>query len=274
MHTSAELPLGKPTEYVDRYSPSLLFPIERDQARSAIGIAADMALPFFGVDTWTAYEMTWLNRRGKPMAGVVYFEVACDSKCIVESKSLKLYLNSFAQSSFDDRTSVLKLLRADLTNAFDGELKIELLDVSAASLSLSQAAGLCLDDLDIDIEHYDCDPNLLMCTGGSLKNETVHSNLFRSLCPVTGQPDFATVIVQYVGHAISHASLLAYLVSFRNHQAFHESTVEQMFMDISARCRPSQLCVTGRFLRRGGIDINPVRSTHALEQPALRLPRQ
>lgn len=274
MHTSTELPLGKQTAYVDRYSPSLLFPIDRDQARTEIDIGADMALPFFGVDTWTAYELTWLNRRGKPQAGVVQLEVACDSKCIVESKSLKLYLNSFAQSSFDDRMSVLNTLRSDLAIAFDGELKIELLDVCAAQLWLSQAPGLCLDDLDIDIEHYECDSKLLRCAGGAMKNETLHSNLFRSLCPVTGQPDFATVIVQYAGDAISHEHLLAYLVSFRNHQAFHESTVEQMFIDISARCTPSQLCVTGRFLRRGGIEINPVRSTHVIESSASRLPRQ
>ncbi|MFT5449149.1 MAG: 7-cyano-7-deazaguanine reductase [Gammaproteobacteria bacterium] len=274
MHSSTELPLGKHTEYVDRYSPSLLFPIKRKQARDAIGLAAGIPLPFFGVDLWTAYELTWLNRRGKPMAGVVQLEVACDSQCIVESKSMKQYLNSFAQSPFDNRDSVLNTLRTDLSNAFDGVLKINLLDVSSVDLGLNQAAGLCLDDLDIDIEHYDCEPSLLMCTGGAIKNETVHSDLFRSLCPVTGQPDFASVIVRYVGRAISHQSLLAYWVSFRNHQAFHESTVEQMFIDISARCTPSQLCVSGRFLRRGGIDINPMRSTSALAYSSSRLPRQ
>ncbi len=271
----AEIPLGRETEYTDTYTPSLLFPIPRAQARETIGVD-DAALPFRGEDVWWCYEHSWLDERGKPLVAAVQINVPCASACIVESKSLKLYLNSFAQTRFSSRAEVLSTLNSDLAVAFRAPVIVQLLEPSQIPGVAEQLPGTCLDGLDVSIDCYEVDAGLLEVEQGEdrVVKETLHTNLFRSLCPVTGQPDFATVFVQYMGRPLVRGSLLRYLISFRCHQAFHEATVEQMFVDILRACAPEQLSISARFLRRGGIDINPYRSNVDEQAPALRLPRQ
>jgi 7-cyano-7-deazaguanine reductase len=268
-----DLPLGKDSDYVTTYTPSLLRSIERSQLREPLGIVA--ALPFQGEDAWTCYELSWLNGKGRPEAVIAKLRVPCNSACIVESKSLKLYLNSFAQTVFATRAELLTTLNSDLALAFRAPVMVHLLDPDQAPDPISMLPGRSLDALDIDIEVYHWCPDLLEVAPDTVTvRQTHHTHLFRSLCPVTGQPDWASVLVQYVGRRIPPAALLRYLVSFRNHAAFHETSVEQIFVDLMQRCRPEHLTVYARFMRRGGIDINPFRSTDETASPALRLMRQ
>lgn len=268
-------PLGKQSEYTDTYTPSLLHSIERAAARSEFGLNTE-ALPFTGEDVWMCYELTWLGARGKPEVCAMRIKVPCNSPCIVESKSLKLYLGSLAQTRFANRAELLNTLNSDLGLAFRAPVMLELIDLQQIPQIVAQPAGICLDRLDVKLDRYERDAGLLQLEAGEerMVKETLHTNLFRSLCPVTGQPDFATVVIRYLGRPITRASLLAYLVSFRNHQAFHEATIEQIYLDIQQRCRADQLSVAGRFLRRGGIDINPFRSNVDEQLPLMRLPRQ
>jgi 7-cyano-7-deazaguanine reductase len=272
---SLENPLGKPAEYIDTYTPSLLYSIERSDGRAALGVDPDR-LPFRGEDVWMCYELTWLGGRGKPEVAALRIKAPCSSPCIVESKSLKLYLGSLAQTRFTNRAELLNTLNADLGLAFRAPVMLELMDLAQIPPIVTAPPGTCLDGLDVKIGCYERDPALLVLEAGEERvvKETLHTNLFRSLCPVSGQPDIATMVIQYLGRPITRASLLAYLVSFRSHAAFHEATVEQIFVDLAARCVPDQLSVTGRFLRRGGIEINPYRSRTDGHSPLMRLPRQ
>jgi len=268
-------PLGQQSEYVDTYTPSLLHSIDRTAARTESGIDTE-SLPFQGEDVWMCYELTWLGARGKPEVSAMRIKVPASSPCIVESKSLKLYLGSLAQTRFTNRSELLNTLNSDLGLAFRAPVMLELIDLAQIPEILAQPPGICLDGLDVKLEVYERKPELLSLEEGEERvvKETVHSNLFRSLCPVTGQPDFATLVIRYLGRPITRSSLLAYLVSFRNHPAFHESTIEQIFMDIQSVCQPDQLSIAGRFLRRGGIDINPFRSNVDDQMELLRLSRQ
>ena len=271
---ASEIPLGKPTDYTDTYTPSLLHPINRSEARAVIGLSEP--LPFVGEDVWWCYELSWLDSRGKPQVAAVQINVPCNSTCIVESKSLKLYLNSFAQTRFNNKAEVMNTLNSDLAVAFRSPVMVQVVELTQLPAIAEQLPGVCLDGLDVEIDSYEVSPELLTLEEGEERRvkETLHTNLFRSLCPVTGQPDFASVFVQYLGRPILRASLLRYLVSYRCHQAFHEATIEQIFADLNRICQPDQLSVTGRFLRRGGIDINPFRSSTDASAPVLRLPRQ
>ncbi|MCB1685534.1 MAG: NADPH-dependent 7-cyano-7-deazaguanine reductase QueF [Pseudomonadales bacterium] len=268
------LPLGRPVEYRDTYTPSLLASIDRSDSREAMAVPEP--LPFKGEDVWNAYELTWLDDAGKPEVAAVRINVPCNSPSMVESKSLKLYLNSFAQTGFGSRSEVLGTLNSDLGVAFRAPVMIELLDVGRLPPTASHMPGTCIDTLDVAVSHYDRTPHLLQLEDGQerMVKETLYTHLFRSLCPVTGQPDFATVSVRYLGRPIRRSALLRYLISYRCHQAFHEATVEQIYLDIAAYCRPEQLSVSGHFLRRGGIDINPFRSNVEDRGPGLRLGRQ
>ena len=276
---SAELtpdsPLGKPAEYTDTYTPSLLHSITRSEARTPMGILGG-TLPFQGEDVWMGYELTWLGERGKPEISAVRIKVPCSSPCIVESKSLKLYFGSLAQSRFAQRADVLSTLNSDLGIAFQAPVMVELLDITQIPEIVQQVPGTCLDGLDIKTSCYERTPTLLQLEDGQERvvKETLYTNLFRSLCPVTGQPDIATVSIQYLGRPMTRSAMLAYLISYRTHQAFHEATVEQIYLDIKKRCRPEQLSVSGRFLRRGGIDISPIRSDSESQLAPMRLPRQ
>jgi 7-cyano-7-deazaguanine reductase len=272
--TEHDLPLGKPLAYVTTYTPSLLRSIPRAESRASLSVPEP--LPFHGEDVWTCYEFSWLNIRGRPEAGVLQLQVPCTSAQMVESKSLKLYLNSFVQTAFKSRTELLRTLDSDLVLAFRAPVMISLSNADQAP-QLAHLPGKCLDHLDVTVDCYDPDASLLALDDAQRDThvrETVYTHLLRSLCPITGQPDWASLMIEYAGTPIRHEALLRYLVSFRTHAAFHESTIERIFMDILRRCGPERLSVYGRYLRRGGIDINPFRSTHDTVAPALRLARQ
>lgn len=268
-----EGPLGKATVYPATYTPSLLHPIDRSAARDQVGVA--QASQLHGEDLWTGYEFSWLDTQGKPLVAGLRIRIPCQSAAMVESKSLKLYLNSFAQTKFESQAAVLHTLDQDLNLAFQAPAIIELMELSQLSVPVQQMPGVCLDDIDLRTDTYERAPDFLSLEDVDVSvHETLHSHIFRSLCPVTAQPDWASVSIEYSGVPINRAGLLKYLISYRNHQAFHETTIEQIFCDIMAACAPSRLAVYGRFLRRGGLDINPFRSSHEAEAPMCRLPRQ
>ena len=258
MSSPEDSPLGKPAEYRDRYDPGLLFAIERAPQRAALGIGH--ALPFSGADLWTAYELSWLDARGKPEVAIARFRVPAGSPCIVESKSLKLYLNAFSQTPFDSAAAVKRTIAADLGRAFGVAVAVEVIGPRGfARLRLDELAGESIDDVAVEVRDYSPQPDLLAAVGPVVE-EALVSQLFKSNCPVTGQPDWGAVQVGYRGPRIDRAGLLRYLVSFRQHAGFHEDCVERIFVDLRARCRTDKLTVYARFTRRGGIDINPFRS--------------
>lgn len=268
-----EGPLGQASEYPNTYTPSLLHAISRADARAQVGI--EHAELFHGEDLWTGYEFSWLDVGGKPVVAGLRFHVPCQSRAIVESKSVKLYLNSFAQTKFESHGAVQQTLDQDLTLAFQAPVMIELLELSQLAGAVQQLPGICLDDLSVRTDAYEREPHFLSVEDPQLSvHETLHSHIFRSLCPVTSQPDWASICVEYSGAPLSREGLLKYLISYRNHQAFHETTIEQIFVDIHQQCAPSRLSVYGRFQRRGGLDINPFRSLDEDNAPLYRLPRQ
>lgn len=273
--------LGKPARYADQYDPSLLFPIARATKREEIGIAG--APPFFGADLWTAFELSWLNPRGKPQVAIAHFTIPCETPNIVESKSLKLYLGSYNATVFGSAEEVRERLRADLSEAVwrgapsQSSVGVRLLlpDVFDQE-PVHELDGLSLDRLDIDCSQYTPAPELLKAAVGETPvEEVLVSNLLKSNCLVTGQPDWASVQIRYTGPQIEQGGLLRYLVSFRNHNEFHEQCVERIFMDIWRQCRPSRLAVYARYTRRGGLDINPLRTSHPMQLPPnIRTARQ
>lgn len=267
--------LGKPTAYPGEYSPHLLQGINRGQGRQLLGINPD-ALPFSGVDLWTAYEVCWCDRDGKPHVGVGEITVPCGSPYLVESKSLKLYFNSLNNHRFDSRIDFQNTVISDLSCLCGTEVGVEVFSIDDyANKGLGKVPGSCLDNLPVTDAYGSPNAELLKVMDSDLiVDETVYSHLFKSNCPVTGQPDWATVQISYRGRAIEHASLLAYIVSFRYHRAFHEQCVEQMFIDICRQCAPDYLSVRACFTRRGGLDINPVRSSSVSATPWLRTGRQ
>lgn len=265
--------LGQATDYPVAYAPHLLFPIARAQGRRELGLG-EGALPFHGVDVWTHYEVSWLDARGKPRVAVAEIRVPAASPCLIESKSMKLYFNSLNFERFDDAGSFCAVVQKDLSAAAGAPVAIALLPAAAAGHAFADLPGECLDELDVACDAYEVDPGLLRADPGREVAETLHSHLLRSRCPVTHQPDWASVMIDYQGPALDRAALLAYLVSYRNQSDFHEQCVERIFMDLMARCRPRALTVYARYTRRGGIDINPWRSTGAGEPPAARQARQ
>jgi len=252
--------LGKETIYRDTYAPELLFPIARQGKRNEIGLR-DAALPFVGEDLWNAYELSWLNPRGKPVVALARFHVPASSPNLIESKSLKLYLNGFSQERMSGIEAVRGTIEKDLSNAAGEAVRVEVLPLGTRLLRrFVEPEGFCLDGLDIDIDTYQLCPDVLRAGGGQV-TETLHSHLLKSNCPVTGQPDWGMLAVRYTGPSIDRAGLLRYIVSFRQHEEFHEQCVERVFCDILERCRPIALAVWARYTRRGGLDINPFRST-------------
>lgn len=280
--TSPELSqLGRPVAYADQYDPTLLFPIARAPKREEIGIAG--TAPFFGADLWTAYELSWLTPRGKPQVAIVHFTVPCETPHIVESKSLKLYLGSFSGTRFASADAVRDRLRADLSEAVwrgapaPSTIGVRLLLPEVFDQEqVHELDGLSLDRLDIDCDRYTPAPELLTAAFDEQPvDEVLTSNLLKSNCLVTGQPDWGSIQIRYSGPQIEQGGLLRYLVSFRNHNEFHEQCVERIFMDITRRCRPTKLAVYARYTRRGGLDINPLRTSHPMSPPAnVRTARQ
>lgn len=265
-NTADQSQLGKTSAYETEYNPSLLFPIPRAEKRAELGlIAADgkaLNLPFFGMDFWNAYEVSWLNLRGKPQVAILSIFAPADSPNIIESKSFKLYLNSFNQTRLADSAALLALLQADLSRGFGAPVQIRFTPVEEfSSARFQELDGMLLDRLDIEVDHYTPQAQLLTADHESAPiDETVVSHLLKSNCLVTGQPDWASVQIHYVGAPIEHEALLRYLIGFRNHNEFHEQCVERIFMDIVHHCKPQKLSVYARYTRRGGLDINPWRS--------------
>lgn len=262
--------LGRRVDYPRAYDPGLLFPIARALGREALGL--DAAMPFIGHDRWHAYELSWLDPRGKPRVATATFTVPADSPHLVESKSLKLYLNSFNASRFDDDAAVRARIADDLSRAAGAPVAVAF---GLPALAADDDATL-IDTLDVEIDDYGPpNANHLQCAGDAIADEVLRSQLLKSNCPVTGQPDWADVRIACRGPRIDRAGLLRYLVSFRDHCEFHEQCVERIFVDLLARCRPQALSVEARYTRRGGLDINPWRATPGTPVPApAREPRQ
>ena len=281
MNQPIHSPLGQPTTYADQYDAALLFPIPRAAPRAALGLS--QRLPFLGADLWTAFELSWLSLRGKPEVALAHITVPCESTHIIESKSFKLYLNSFNNTRFADAAEVLARLRADLTEAawrggvVQSSVGVKLVAADMFDREpLYELDGLNLDRMDLDCDRYTPAPELLTsATDEAPVSEVLTSNLLRSNCPVTGQPDWGSVQISYFGPQIEQAGLLRYIVSFRQHNGFHEDCVERMFMDITQRCKPHKLSVYARYTRRGGLDINPFRTSFPQALPVnVRTARQ
>jgi len=268
-----ESPLGKATSYPDHYSPELLVAIPRTENRARLGLGDD--LPFDGTDIWNAWELTWLGPGGQPRVGTAEIRIPADSPNITESKSMKLYLGSFAMSEYESAVELRNAIAADVGGCAGSPVDV---DVTALAVTAGRRSrklpGKRLDRLQVDCDSWKVDPTLLSIDPESYISETLHTDLLRSLCPVTGQPDTGSVMVRYEGPRIDRAGLLRYIVSYRRHQEFHENCVERMFTDILARCRPVGLTVYARYQRRGGIDINPFRSNFERTPKNLRLWRQ
>jgi 7-cyano-7-deazaguanine reductase len=260
-------PLGKATTYADRYDASLLFPIPRQAKRDEIGVDG-AALPFHGMDIWNGYELSWLDPRGKPMVAVAEFRFPATTPNIIESKSFKLYLNSFAQETIASRDALRDALVRDLSAASGGPVSVVLhAPEELNGVPLHEPEGVLLDDQDLDFDSYGPPRADFLTTHEGDAREVLVSHLLRSNCPVTGQPDWGSVQISYTGAPIDRAGLLRYLVSFRRHTEFHEQCVERIFMDLRERCAPRELAVYARYTRRGGLDINPFRSTDAAAEP-------
>ena len=259
---------------VSTYTPSLLESLSREDQRRSLGIAPD-ALPFRGVDIWNAYEFTWLNSSGKPEVALVRFKIPAASLQLPESKSLKLYLGSYAQTRFARRSQVIGTLENDLTQTVRAPVSVELLaPEQVQSDGIGMLGGQSLDVIDVEVEDYFWDPDRLETESDVIVCETIYTHLFRSICPLTAQPDTASVIIHYNGRSISHPALLQYLISYREHAEFAEQVVERIFVDILNRCAPARLTVQARYNRRGGIDINPYRSHDEGYAQEVRLWRQ
>ena len=259
--------LGKPASYKAEYDASLLFPIPRAGKREEIGLSDDR-LPFFGVDIWNAYEVSWLNLRGKPQVAIAAITVPADSPNIIESKSFKLYLNSYNQTRLAGTEALISLLQADLSAGFGAAVQVKLTTPEQFDkLAMHELQGQLLDRLDIEVDSYRPNPDLLTANfDEAAVEETLISHLLKSNCLVTGQPDWGSVQIHYVGPQIDQEKLLKYLIGFRDHNEFHEQCVERIFVDIMRQCKPQKLAVYARYTRRGGLDINPWRSNFSSGQ--------
>lgn len=265
--------LGKSTPYCSQYDASLLFPIPRQEKRTEIGIDSS-DLPFEGLDIWTAYEISWLNSKGKPIVYIAEFAFAADSPFLIESKSFKLYLNSFNGTRFNSPEEVVELLESDLTKASGAPVAAQLLPIEFEQTVIGKLPGINLDELDIEIDDYNVNSGLLRCDSDEFVCETVNSHLLKSNCLVTSQPDWGSVVIRYEGSRINHEGLLKYIISFREHDEFHEQCVERIYADIMKQCHPDKLTVYARYVRRGGLDINPYRSNFEDEFDISRTIRQ
>ena len=257
-------PLGKANTICNgQYNFELLFPVPREVARQAIGV--NSSLPFYGYDLWNSFEFSWLNPKGKPIVALAQFIFPTFSKNLIESKSFKLYLNSFHNTPFSNWEDVRNTLQQDLSKKSEASVEVEL--IALDSLSPHQLAthffeGDCLDSLDIETEQYTIEDSLLTIEN-EFVSETLYSDLFKSNCLMTSQPDWGSVQINYTGRKINHSNLLKYFISFRHHTAFNEHCVEKIFMDITKHCLPKELTVTACYTRRGGLSISPCRSSNS-----------
>ena len=268
----ASLSLGKATQYKETYSPELLQGVPRSLNRDELDLASE--LPFTGVDRWNGYELSWLNPKGKPQVAILQCEVPAHSENLIESKSFKLYLNSFNQSKFASLEQVESLIREDLSNCAKAQVDVKIIAPhDFSSLKLSTLDAISLDNQDIEISEYQLNPSVLF-SHNDVVEESLCSDLLKSNCLITNQPDWGSVFIRYQGQKIDHEALLRYLISFRQHNEFHEQCVERIFCDIMSYCSPKLLTVYARYTRRGGLDINPFRSNFETIYPEFRLARQ
>ncbi|TPV62063.1 NADPH-dependent 7-cyano-7-deazaguanine reductase QueF [Aestuariibacter sp. GS-14] len=267
------LTLGQSVDYIENYTPGLLQSVPRSLSRDQIGVSHP--LPFEGVDIWNGYELSWLNSKGKPQVAILQCRVPVTSDNLIESKSFKLYLNSFNQTRFDSRDEVLACLQNDLSECANAPVTVTLLGPDQFdAMPVNNLTGTCIDDLDIDVAHYSPMPSLLTCDETQQAEETLVSHLLKSNCLITSQPDWASIQIKYQGPKIDHEGLLAYLISFRQHNEFHEQCIERIYCDLMAFCKPLKLAVYARYTRRGGLDINPLRSNYTSEIENSRQARQ
>lgn len=276
----AQNPLGKPTHYISSYKPELLFPIARSEKRHEL---PKEYLNFNGQDIWNAYELSWLNNKGLPQVAIGEFRVDASSPFIIESKSLKLYLNSFNQTQFESNQQVTEVLIKDLSLAAGCQVSVKLYSAELFNqFKVAELSGELIDNLDVEIDCYEYNPTILADKNGITNgkgqnkkvNETLVSHLLKSNCLITSQPDWASIQISYQGNQINRENLLKYLVSFRSHNEFHEQCVERIYTDIKKYCSPEKLSVYARYTRRGGLDINPWRSDFETEMANVRLARQ
>lgn len=274
-HTLQNLSLGKKTAYKDQYDPDLLQPVPRSLNREPLNIWPD-ALPFQGEDIWTLYELSWLNSNGLPQVAIGEVTIRANSLNLIESKSFKLYLNSFNQTKFTSIDQVKETLLRDLAQCAQGNIDVALFQLSETEgKPIGTMSGSCIDNQDITIDDYTFSHHYLaLSTSNEIVEETLVSHLLKSNCLVTHQPDWGSVQIRYRGNQINQEALLRYLVSFRHHNEFHEQCVERIFTDIMHFCQPQELTVYARYTRRGGLDINPWRSNVSFDAPRLRLARQ
>jgi len=270
-----KLNLGQKTEYISQYQPSLLQPVPRQLNRDDLSLSDQ--LPFTGCDLWNLYELSWLNSKGKPIVAVAEVKVCATSVNLIESKSFKLYLNSFNQTRFSSTTEVTETLQRDLAHCAQGPVEVVMFDdLDTAPSQITKITGTCIDHLDIDVDGYEFNADLLKSAAESneIVDEVVYSHLLKSNCLVTNQPDWGSVYIAYQGNKIDQEALLRYLISFRQHNEFHEQCVERIFTDIMHFCKPEQLTVYARYTRRGGLDINPFRTNCGAKVDNIRLIRQ
>lgn len=263
--------LGQSSNYDAHYNPERLFAIPREQKRKEIGLDPQ-DLPFYGFDCWNHYEVSWLNEKGKPIVAVAEIIYDCATAYLIESKSLKLYFNSFNNTQFKDSEEVRLTVVRDLSRRLDGDVVVRILSLKEKERAVIQSApqGECIDDLDVSCSVYQVAPEYLVVEGNKV-DERLYSDLLKSNCLVTNQPDWGSVYIAYTGQQINREGLLQYLVSFRNHNEFHEQCIERIFVDIMNRCQPEQLTVYGRYTRRGGLDINPYRTTEQVNPQGLNI---
>jgi 7-cyano-7-deazaguanine reductase len=270
---TANSPLGMNSDYPQQYSPEQLFGIARAETRAELGLNRD--LPFSGEDIWNAWELTWLDQGGMPQIACAELRIPADSTNIVESKSLKLYLGSFTMSRFDSVAAVTAALQNDIGSCCGAKIKVRLFRPDEmAGTRYERLEGDTLDDRAVSCDAWEVNAALLQADRNTVTGESLHSNLLRSLCPVTGQPDCGSILIKYRGARIDRDSLLRYIVSYRQHADFHENCVERIFVEIMHRCAPTELTVYARYQRRGGIDINPFRSNFESSAANIRLWQQ
>lgn len=274
--TASDSELGKVTGYDQSYNPDRLYPIARASKRVEIGVDPT-APPFVGFDCWNHYEVSWLNDKGKPIVATAEIFYDCHSPKIVESKSMKLYFNSLNNTQFNSIADIEKTIKKDLEKAVEANVTVLVRPLGHSNTKKwhEKFTGECIDHLDVTCHIYTVNPDHLI-TSQKYVEEILYSDLLKSNCLVTNQPDWGSVQISYSGNKIDREGLLRYIVSFRNHNEFHEQCIERIFVDIMKHCKPEKLTVYGRYTRRGGLDINPYRSTEpfSLENMNYRLIRQ
>lgn len=273
-----QLKLGMTTKYSSNYDRTLLQSVPRELNRAALGITEIQ--PFTqGADIWTAYEISWLNAKGVPQVAIADVIIDCKSENLVESKSFKLYLNSFNQTKFRHIDDVQRTIEQDLHHCVNGNVQVRLNSLAVyAQMTIAALAGEVIDEQDIDINDYEFNADYLRDAvydnADNLVEETLISHLLKSNCLITHQPDWGTLQIHYVGPQINREKLLRYIVSFRHHNEFHEQCVERIFCDLMHFAKPKKLTVYARYTRRGGLDINPFRSNFEPIPRNQRLARQ